>query len=67
MPGLFRINEDGEREKYCPRCQDWWPADKEFFYTSGKMSRQLHSWCKACYQEWRKVRRAAKKLAATIK
>lgn len=41
---------DGElgQEKYCPRCDDWWPADKEFFWeTKGK----LFYCCKACYHE----------------
>ena len=46
---LYRINEDGEREKFCPRCKEWWPADKEFFYSNGH--RGLHSLCKACYIE----------------
>lgn len=35
-------------EKYCPRCDEWWPADKEFFWeTKGK----LFYCCKACYHE----------------
>lgn len=35
-------------EKYCPRCDDWWPADREFFWeTKGK----LFYCCKACYHE----------------
>ena len=33
-------------EKYCPRCDEWWPADDEFFarYPSGN----LRSICRAC-------------------
>lgn len=47
----------GERERWCNRCLEWWPASREFFYTTGNQGR-LHSWCKACYQERRKLRRA---------
>lgn len=57
-----RINEDGELERYCPRCDEWWPADREFFYTTGS-DEELHSWCKACYQERRNARRRVKRLA----
>lgn len=35
----------------CPRCEEWWPDDEEFFYVSGG---KRHSWCRACYLE-RKV------------
>ncbi len=63
MSTLIRLDEDGHKEKHCFKCDEWWPADKEFFFRSGKGSRQLHSWCKACYIEWRKARRLVKKLA----
>lgn len=33
-------------EKWCGRCQDWWPADTEFFW---KTSKGLWYCCKACY------------------
>jgi len=33
-------------EIQCVKCQEFWPADREFFYMSkGKP----HSWCRACY------------------
>jgi hypothetical protein len=36
-----RVREtDVGPEKFCPRCDDWCPADKELFYC-----------CKACYHE----------------
>ena len=58
MKDNFRINEDGELEKFCPRCEEWWPADREFWYTTGPAGKgKLHSWCKACYQEVRNPRR----------
>jgi hypothetical protein len=68
-----RIDEDGERERFCAKCQEWWPADREFFYTSrnkkwpwqnGKP--KLHSWCKACYTEWRNARRQAQRVPDDI-
>lgn len=54
-----RINEDGERERQCAKCLEWWPADTEFFYSTGRKARpKLHSYCKACYLEWKAARRA---------
>lgn len=53
-----RVNEDGEMERYCSKCREWWPADSEFFYTTGKAgSGKLMDWCKACYKDWRNPRR----------
>lgn len=43
-------------ERYCPRCQEYWPADAEFFYTTGSQGR-LHSWCKACTNDRRYAKR----------
>ena len=41
--------------RYCPDCDDWWPATREFFYTKGRKDNpKLHSYCKACYKERRK-------------
>lgn len=53
MSGKFHIGEDGTIEKRCPRCKDYWPADSEFFYSTGDKGDGLTSWCKACYIEWR--------------
>ncbi|HUH59214.1 MAG TPA: hypothetical protein VL001_03975 [Candidimonas sp.] len=40
-----RITELGEEVK-CAKCNDFWPADSEFFFFNrGKP----HSWCKDCY------------------
>lgn len=42
----FRTTELGP-ECHCPRCDEWWPADREFFYfLRGKPV----SFCKACYK-----------------
>ena len=46
-----RIDEDGELEQKCSQCQDWWPADLQFFYSAGHG--KLMSVCKACYLESR--------------
>lgn len=45
-------------EKRCTSCRNFWPADTEFYYPAKKAPGNLHSWCKACYGEWRKARRA---------
>lgn len=49
----YRLDEDGELEKMCTRCKEYWPADTEFFYKSGD---GLHTWCKACVQDWKHER-----------
>ena len=41
------------REKLCPRCKEYWPADSEFFYTTHRNKDGLDNWCKACYREWK--------------
>ena len=56
----LRLDEDGELERFCPRCREWWPADKEFFFSSGHNGDELHAWCKACYLERRRERRREK-------
>lgn len=38
-------------EQTCTRCRESWPATKEFFSSSAKGNRLLHSWCKACQTE----------------
>jgi hypothetical protein len=43
------------RVRYCQKCDEWWPATREFFYSRG--GHKLHSWCRACCQEWRQARR----------
>lgn len=53
---------DGEREKLCTRCNEWWPADEEFFYKDPTGAAGLFYCCKACYAEWR-IAQAAKKAA----
>jgi hypothetical protein len=47
-------HEEGQLEKRCGRCQEWWPADLEFFYPKKDGPAGLHSLCKACYGEPRK-------------
>ena len=39
-------------EKRCPRCNEFWPADTEFFYSVPSKRDGLNDWCKACYREW---------------
>lgn len=39
------------KEKYCLKCEEYFPATKEFFFGVRKDSVQLESCCKACYME----------------
>ncbi|MFY3625478.1 hypothetical protein ACOTFH_02540 [Achromobacter xylosoxidans] len=51
-PSRPKIETELGTEIQCSRCKDFWPADREFFYTArGK----LHPWCKACYLSDEKV------------
>ena len=53
---------DGEtgQEKHCVRCDEWWPADLEFFYSDPKGQAGLFYCCKACYREWFAANKAKK-------
>ena len=39
---------DGIAEKRCPKCEEFWPIDSEFFPYSKTSAVGLHSYCKAC-------------------
>jgi len=43
--------EMGERLKYCKRCDEWHPADTEFFNEAKSTKVGLSSWCRACNDE----------------
>jgi RNase P subunit RPR2 len=62
---MERINEDGEKEKYCPSCDEWWPADKEFFFSGGHGD--LMARCKACYLERRYPNGRSKKYKERVR
>lgn len=49
-------------ERYCSRCNDWWPEDREFFI---RKKGGWRCWCRACFNEARAERRAAEALQAT--
>lgn len=51
----YRFDEDGEPEKQCTKCKDWWPATLEFFYRDPKVG--FNAWCKPCWTEHRRERR----------
>lgn len=49
-PESLRDGPDGA-EKYCSSCEEWWPADLEFFYRDPSGAGRLFHCCKACYVE----------------
>jgi hypothetical protein len=53
MKGRWQTTEIG-REARCIKCGEFWPADLEFFYFKKGVP---HSWCKACYTQWKRERR----------
>jgi hypothetical protein len=61
--GRYKLSE-GSIEKQCSRitCSEWLPADTGFFLKNSKPCRDpLHSWCRFCMDE---SRRLAKEAAA---
>ncbi len=48
------INEDGELERQCARCEESWYADTEFFHRCPKHPRGLHIYCKVCMSRARR-------------
>jgi len=54
-PDQSRAAEDfGVQVKRCTTCDDWFPADDEFFYKSSRMRDGLLNVCKVCWLENRK-------------
>lgn len=53
MNPKLRCSDEGELEKFCRQCQEWWPATDEFFYRSAR-SGNFRSPCKACIADHRR-------------
>lgn len=52
-PAMNRLRAGSEGlEKHCKRCEEWWPADTEFFFSDPGGQGGLFYCCKACYREW---------------
>lgn len=50
MAAKVRETIDGT-EKLCSRCEEWWPADGEFFWSDKNGLLGLFYCCKACYYD----------------
>lgn len=47
-----RLRETAEGlEKLYAKCDEWWPADREFFFSDPEGVHRLFYCCKACYRE----------------
>ncbi|MFU9046288.1 hypothetical protein ACNAUY_07835 [Acinetobacter tibetensis] len=55
------IFTDIGREKHCPKCDEYFPATKEFFYGKNKNGVGLESCCKACYMERKRGYKSAER------
>ncbi|MEK6788475.1 MAG: hypothetical protein AABY68_05950 [Pseudomonadota bacterium] len=51
-------------DKTCAKCNEQFPADREFFYGARREKDGLRSICKACYEALPSVLRRKKKVAA---
>lgn len=49
------------RELQCSKCNEYWPADTQFYHSKPCVKSGLQDWCKACYNEWDRERRELKK------
>ncbi len=57
--GKAIITEIG-REKRCAKCNEYWPADTQFYHSKPSGKDGLQDWCKACYGTWDRERREQK-------
>jgi hypothetical protein len=48
--GRFRMTDLG-LEKLCSRCDEYYPADTEFWYYQPSSRQGLNNYCHACYRE----------------
>jgi hypothetical protein len=48
--------EDGEKEKLCGRCNEWWPQTEEFFSFIATR-KHFHNECRACRAQQQAQRR----------
>lgn len=39
------------KEKWCPKCESWYPADTEHFYKDNRSKLLLSSWCRKCQRK----------------
>ena len=49
--GKYQYDDDGQLEKRCSRCREYWPADSEFFYKGDGDGDGLHCMCISCNVE----------------
>lgn len=54
--GLYRYNDDGDLEKFCDDCCEYWPADDEFFQSCAQAIDGISKSCRACCAEVKRTR-----------
>ena len=53
-PRTLSFDEDGEVQRRCPRCGEYWPATTEFFGHRRGSGLPLTSYCRPCVTEFRR-------------
>ena len=66
MPPKEMLDEYLGLVRYCSRCNEYWPADNEFFHANRCKPDGLSEYCKACFLEARH-RWMVKKLGRPIR
>lgn len=62
---IVRAAAYGGLEKWCSKCDDWWPATRDFFHGDPGGVHRLSYCCKACYQAMYRPASGRRDLAQT--
>ncbi len=55
----------GVLEKRCPKCREWLPADRDFFFANRTATLGLSVYCKPCQTEYVAAARTRKEAIAS--
>lgn len=60
------IETDEGKQKWCPACEAYLPANEEYFYKDGRSTSKLSSWCRKCQRAKQKATDLKKSQATRV-